>query len=208
MLELVRIEADEVGKSIELVHGAPVYRLRGRLLPLVYLNRELNTGGVPGQAVGHTSTESGSKWEMLDFSQARVKHQHWLGRLREVLDNKTVLTAQQAGSHTECALGKWLYSVGLKSYSNLAEIHLVERTHAEFHDQVAKILGLKEQGHPAEAEQAFQQLAPLSSKIIALLTELERKVLYSRASTLWCCRPMTGNSAWWWTRSTTPKKSW
>ncbi|MGA7218458.1 MAG: chemotaxis protein CheW [Candidatus Sulfotelmatobacter sp.] len=41
LLELVRLESDEVGKSIELVHGAPVYRLRGRLLPLVYLNREL-----------------------------------------------------------------------------------------------------------------------------------------------------------------------
>jgi two-component system chemotaxis sensor kinase CheA len=41
LLELVRLEADEVAKGIESVHGAPVYRLRGRLLPLVYLNREL-----------------------------------------------------------------------------------------------------------------------------------------------------------------------
>jgi two-component system chemotaxis sensor kinase CheA len=41
LLELVRIEAEDVPKSIELVHGAPVYRLRGQLLPLVYLNREL-----------------------------------------------------------------------------------------------------------------------------------------------------------------------
>jgi two-component system, chemotaxis family, sensor kinase CheA len=41
LLELVRIKAEDVGKSIELVHGAPVYRLRGRLLPLVYLSREL-----------------------------------------------------------------------------------------------------------------------------------------------------------------------
>jgi two-component system chemotaxis sensor kinase CheA len=41
LLELVRLEADEVAKGIELVHGAPVYRLRGRLLPLVYLSREL-----------------------------------------------------------------------------------------------------------------------------------------------------------------------
>ncbi len=41
LLELVRLEADEVTKGIELVHGAPVYRLRGRLLPLVYLNQEL-----------------------------------------------------------------------------------------------------------------------------------------------------------------------
>ncbi len=41
LLELVRLESEEVAKAIELVHGAPVYRLRGRLLPLVYLNREL-----------------------------------------------------------------------------------------------------------------------------------------------------------------------
>src|SRR5580692_3218588 len=34
LLELVRLEADEVAKGIEFVHGAPVYRLRGRLLPL------------------------------------------------------------------------------------------------------------------------------------------------------------------------------
>jgi two-component system chemotaxis sensor kinase CheA len=42
LLELVRLEAAEVAKGIELVHGAPVHRLRGRLLPLVYLNQELN----------------------------------------------------------------------------------------------------------------------------------------------------------------------
>jgi two-component system chemotaxis sensor kinase CheA len=42
LLELVRLREDQISKGIELVHGAPVYRLRGRLLPLVYLNRELN----------------------------------------------------------------------------------------------------------------------------------------------------------------------
>jgi two-component system chemotaxis sensor kinase CheA len=41
LLELVLIAADQVATSIELVHGAPVYRLRGQLLPLVYLRREL-----------------------------------------------------------------------------------------------------------------------------------------------------------------------
>jgi two-component system chemotaxis sensor kinase CheA len=41
LLELVRLEADQVAQGIEFVLGAPVYRLRGRLLPLVYLNQEL-----------------------------------------------------------------------------------------------------------------------------------------------------------------------
>ena len=52
LLELVRLEADEVGKGIEMVHGAPVYRLRGRLLPLVYLNRELQIAPARRHAVG------------------------------------------------------------------------------------------------------------------------------------------------------------
>ena len=45
LLELVRLEAEDAGNSIEAVHGAPVYRLRGRLLPLVYLTRELKLSG-------------------------------------------------------------------------------------------------------------------------------------------------------------------
>ena len=41
LLELVRLEAERASTAIEMVHGVPVYRLRGRLLPLVYLSREL-----------------------------------------------------------------------------------------------------------------------------------------------------------------------
>ena len=39
--ELVRLDHHNGSTGIELVHGVPVYRLRGRLLPLVYLDREL-----------------------------------------------------------------------------------------------------------------------------------------------------------------------
>jgi len=41
LLELVRLEADQARNQIEFIHGVPVYRLRGQLLPLVYLSREL-----------------------------------------------------------------------------------------------------------------------------------------------------------------------
>jgi two-component system chemotaxis sensor kinase CheA len=43
VLELVGLET---GKEIEQVHGAPVYRLRGDLLPLVHLDRELQLAPV------------------------------------------------------------------------------------------------------------------------------------------------------------------
>ena len=41
LLELVRLDASQVEEKIEMLHGAPVYRLRGNLLPLVYLRKEL-----------------------------------------------------------------------------------------------------------------------------------------------------------------------
>ncbi len=44
LLELVRLEGEQLKTGIELVQGAPVHRLRGQLLPLVYLNRALDVG--------------------------------------------------------------------------------------------------------------------------------------------------------------------
>jgi two-component system, chemotaxis family, sensor kinase CheA len=51
LLELVRLEPEHAAKRIEMIYGAPVYRLRGKLLPLVHLNHalELATTPWPGQ---------------------------------------------------------------------------------------------------------------------------------------------------------------
>ncbi len=42
LLELIRLDGASVKQKIEWIDKVPFYRLRGRLLPLVYLNRELN----------------------------------------------------------------------------------------------------------------------------------------------------------------------
>ncbi len=42
LLELVRLDPSDANAGVEHVHGAPVYRLRGRLLPLVYLDEQLD----------------------------------------------------------------------------------------------------------------------------------------------------------------------
>ncbi len=51
LVELVRLEGDKSSRAVEWVHGSPVYRLRGRLLPLLYLDREL---GVAAESAGTT----------------------------------------------------------------------------------------------------------------------------------------------------------
>jgi two-component system chemotaxis sensor kinase CheA len=45
LLELVRLEESISQTSIEWIHGSPVYRLRGKLLPLIYLDKLLAAEG-------------------------------------------------------------------------------------------------------------------------------------------------------------------
>lgn len=52
LLELIRIDADSTEKHIEYVHGTPVFRRRGGLLPIAYLDRVLGLKPAdPGEAV-------------------------------------------------------------------------------------------------------------------------------------------------------------
>jgi two-component system chemotaxis sensor kinase CheA len=51
LLELVRLDGDQVAAGIEHVQGVPVYRLRGRLLPLVFLNEVFKTTPIGDDAV-------------------------------------------------------------------------------------------------------------------------------------------------------------
>jgi len=44
LIELIRIDEEDQSNAIEYIHGCPVHRLRGQLLPLVYLQKELNLG--------------------------------------------------------------------------------------------------------------------------------------------------------------------
>lgn len=44
LLELVRLEGDNARKGLERIHNAVFYRLRGNLLPLVHLDKELKLG--------------------------------------------------------------------------------------------------------------------------------------------------------------------
>ena len=47
LLELVRVDGENGAQNIECIQGAPVYRSRGQLLPLVYLNKVLGLGLQP-----------------------------------------------------------------------------------------------------------------------------------------------------------------
>ena len=56
LLELVRLEGEEARTGVEMIHGAPVYRLRGQLLPLVYLDRALGVESLADTALANADT--------------------------------------------------------------------------------------------------------------------------------------------------------
>jgi len=59
LLELVGLDGNQANRGIEMIHGAPVYRLRGRLLPLVYLKQVLKIGLAPDETSPGGGTEHG-----------------------------------------------------------------------------------------------------------------------------------------------------
>ncbi|HUA14146.1 MAG TPA: chemotaxis protein CheW [Verrucomicrobiae bacterium] len=168
LTELVRLES---GKGIEMVHGAPVYRLRGQLLPLVYLNRILEAGA----AAGPQPPGAGHHAEHLDFASAREKHARWLERLKDMLDGKATITVDEAGSARDCALGRWIYGEALREYGDRGEVRLLEQTHQQFHQLVREIVIAKVDGFEQRAREIFGGIEPLTRKIVELLTAVENK---------------------------------
>ena len=187
LLELVRLEGEQARKGIEKIHGVAVYRLRGKLLPLVNLNDELRVeesrNGTDRRAdeSARAPAATGSDTHNLDFAIARSKHQLWQKRLRDFLDGKASLTLEEARSHRDCALGQWLYSSALQQFGNLPEMQQLEKLHQQFHAVVSIVISAQASSETARAEQELLRVESLSAEIVALLTTLERQTAQSEA---------------------------
>ncbi|MEZ6123592.1 MAG: chemotaxis protein CheW [Planctomycetaceae bacterium] len=169
LLELVRLEGEQAKKQIEYVHGAPVYRLRGKLLPLVYLSKALGTSGQ--RSAGHSEGQHSAL--NLDFMVARSRHLAWKGRLRNFLDGRETMNVDEAVSPKACSLGKWLYAEGLQQFGHLPKVHQLEKAHAEMHATVGKVFQKHSQGDMEAAEQLAKEVESLSHRTVALLDDLK-----------------------------------
>jgi two-component system chemotaxis sensor kinase CheA len=183
LLELVRLEDSQGAAAIEHIQGVPVHRLRGRLLPLVFLNRELKLE----EAAGSDSAENKnalSRSVRFDFDSARSAHQAWDKRLREMLDDAYAISVEKAGSHQGCQLGQWLYGRGLKEYEHIPQVMELEQIHREFHDHVREVVVLKNNQDRSGAQRAFLRVQQMSEQVLRLLTEVEQGALRSGADNI------------------------
>lgn len=112
----------------------------------------------------------------FDFFAARTAHLAWRQRIREFLDGSAALTHDEAVSHRDCALGKWLYSTGLAQYGHIDEMQAMEKEHQVMHAAIREIIDLKSRGDARQAEERYVDIEQLSGRIVTLLKAVERKV--------------------------------
>ena len=111
----------------------------------------------------------------LDFSSARAKHKLWKTRLRAFLDGESSMSEEEAVSHHDCDLGKWLYSDALEQYGDLPEMKELEKIHAEMHALIKRVIHAGNQGDRQKAESIFARVSRYSDQIVSLLDQLEKK---------------------------------
>jgi len=112
----------------------------------------------------------------IDFAVARVMHVAWKSGLRAFLDGKESITEEQAVSHKDCDLGKWLYSDGMAQHGSMPEMQELEKVHVELHSIVRKVVQMKHSGDVPAAEQELKKMEPVSQKIFSLLVAIEQKI--------------------------------
>ena len=187
LVELVRLEGDAARKGIENIHGAPVYRLRGNLLPLVHLNQELGLAGTQAGSAGSGDHGSGDPasgrldFLTLDFEAAKKAHHAWKSRLREFLDGKGSFDEEEVGRNDKCVLGQWLHSPKIRQYGYLRELKKLESSHTEFHQQAKQVIVAKRFRDANQAERELARLAAMSDEILSLISGLQSSASESGA---------------------------
>ncbi len=230
LIELVRSEGQEAGHGIENIHGASVYRLRGNLLPLVYLNRELQLGGESASAsINIVVLQAGDRQFGLVVDEINDTEEIVVKPLSKQLKSVSCFAGATIMGDGRVAL--------ILDVLGLAQM---TRVVSELHEQNVAKQGLKSADSAAQREawllfrigNGGRMAIPLSlvSRLeefpatqverfagheviqyreqIMPLVRLAEALGYAGASTASCCRssctPATGAaSAWWWTRSWT-----
>lgn len=116
----------------------------------------------------------------LNFRTAIDAHMKWKVRLHETIQGTSPeqLDPNHICQDDQCALGKWMYSIGGLKYSHLPEFRELKQTHAEFHCCAALIVTQVQAGERTKAMQALQhgEYAHTSEKIKAQLAKLYIKL--------------------------------
>ena len=112
----------------------------------------------------------------VELALAKSAHRAWKVRLRSFLDGQSTLESRQAVNHTQCDLGVWYSTEGMKNFGHFPEMKALEEPHKQMHNLIQEIVKAKQQGQIRQAEDMYQKVDDYSDQIIALLNEILAKI--------------------------------
>ena len=161
LLELVRLEEGIDG--LEEIHGVPVYRLRGELLPIVHLR----------EVLGFRQTDRSSASD-VDFDSLVHAHEQWRSRLRRIIDGEETVDRVAVTDPTRCELGRWLYGEGKEELGDRGEWSLLEAAHRDMHQALGPVIDFVERGETQLAERQLKTLEWPLRKTVEGIEGLQR----------------------------------
>ena len=114
--------------------------------------------------------------EVVVLDKARAAHLAWKGKIRGFLDGFIQMDVNQAVSHHDCVLGKWLDSEGREKYRHFHQMGNLDQIHETMHNTIREIISLQKDGRESEAEERYLKIVEYSKQVVGYLDELEREV--------------------------------
>jgi PAS domain S-box-containing protein len=111
----------------------------------------------------------------LDFERAKANHLLFKTHLRSMLYGID-LSNSLVTSHTECELGKWIYSYALEKYGHVQEMQDLEKIHYKIHECANELIELFKKGEIEKAREGLTTIELIAGKLMALLSVVEVKV--------------------------------
>ena len=112
----------------------------------------------------------------VNFAAIRFKHLQWKSRLRGFIEGDTTISASEAVSDHECALGQWYFGEGMRNFGDMEAMQEIEEPHRRMHQLVERIIALVHEGDTSGARELLGQLAPESERVVDLLHSVEDQV--------------------------------
>jgi len=125
---------------------------------------------------------SSSQWEMSNFPLvvAQSDHIKWVEEIFNVLDGHEFnLHHDELTDHTQCRLGTWYNSHGVKHYSHLSAFKELEEIHVKVHEVGHNTLQLYFEGKHDEARALSANLLKLKSEVLEKLNTLQQQVNFT-----------------------------
>jgi len=184
LLELVMLEGQDLRTGIEMIQGAPVYRLRGDLLPLVYLNQVLWGDDRPMAVSGTAVTDKTAQAEMqtantfVNIAVLQAGGQHFGLIVDDVEDTQEIvvkpLSAQLKGA--ACLAGSTIMGDG--SVALILDVQGIAESAHLISDVMREHLLASKEAQEEEMDENQQTLLllqnPDSGRMAIPLSEVER----------------------------------